>query len=265
VVGYVVNPGPSAQFQLYVTGSNVQGQNPNQIASYLDNGAYNGGLSSGNFSTLAFVGAVGGSPNGNENFAGLAFAPGYHTSSALASSANPAPQGQPVTFTVTVAAPSGTPTGVVAFYDGSAFLGTGTLDANGVATFTVSTLTAGDHSITAFYYGDVTDGTSTSDVLTETISGGGQAPSPPNRIAVDFLLRAEASNATAITQSNYKSSSTLLVAGQMPIMTDRGSNLSDIGAAESRLGHNAEPATRDTFWQLLGPNDQGVASLWRLD
>src|SRR5262249_32598739 len=76
VIGYVVNPGPNAEFQLYVTGSNVQGQNPNQIASFLDTGSYDGGFSSGNFSTLAFAGDVGGSPNGNENFAGLAFAPG---------------------------------------------------------------------------------------------------------------------------------------------------------------------------------------------
>ena len=90
-----MNPGPNAQFQLYVTGSNVQGQNPNQIDSFLDTKAYNSGFSSGNFSTLAFVGAVSGSPNGNENFAGLAFAPGYQTSSALASSANPAPAGSP--------------------------------------------------------------------------------------------------------------------------------------------------------------------------
>jgi hypothetical protein len=75
VIGYVVNPGPNATFQLYVTGSNVQGQNPNQIALFLDTGSYNGGFSSGNFTTLALVGAIGGSPNGNENFAGLALVP----------------------------------------------------------------------------------------------------------------------------------------------------------------------------------------------
>lgn len=78
LIGYVVNPGPNAEFQLYVTGSNVQGQNPNQIASFLDTNSFDAGFSSGNFSTLAFVGAIGGSPNGNENFAGLAFVPGTH-------------------------------------------------------------------------------------------------------------------------------------------------------------------------------------------
>src|SRR5262249_39063215 len=79
VAGTVVNPGPDAQFQLYVTGSNVQGQNPNQIAAFFDTSAYNNGFAPGNFSTLAFVGAMNGSPNGNENFAGLAFVPGSHT------------------------------------------------------------------------------------------------------------------------------------------------------------------------------------------
>src|SRR5262249_5107216 len=106
VIGYVVNPGPNAQFQLYVTGSNVQGQNPNQIATFLDTNAYNNGFASGSFSTLAFVGATGSppSPNGNENFAGLAFVPGYHTTTALTSSVDPSTAGQAATFTATVTA-----------------------------------------------------------------------------------------------------------------------------------------------------------------
>jgi hypothetical protein len=172
VIGYVVNPGPNAQFQLYVTGSNVQGQNPNQIATFLDTNAYNNGFASGSFSTLAFVGATGSppSPNGNENFAGLAFVPGYHTTTALTSSVDPSTAGQAVTFTATVTAPAGTPTGVVTFYDGTTVLGSGTLNGSGVATFMMSTLSAGDHAITAFYNGDVRDGTSTSDVLTQTVS-----------------------------------------------------------------------------------------------
>jgi hypothetical protein len=172
VIGYVVNPGPNAEFQLYVTGSNVQGQNPNQIAAFLDTNTYNAGFSSGNFSTVALVGATGSppSPNGNENFAGLAWVPGYHTTTALTSSGSPAAAGDTVTFTATVTAPTGTPTGVVSFYDGTTLLGTGTLDGSGVATFSISTLAVGDHAITAFYDGDVRDGTSTSSVVTQTIS-----------------------------------------------------------------------------------------------
>jgi hypothetical protein len=170
VTGFVVNPGPNAQFQLYVTGSNVQGQNPNQIASLLDTNAYNAGFSSGSFATLAFVGATGSppSPNGDENFAGLAFAPGYHTTTLLSSSAPTVLAGVPVTFTATVTATSGTPGGSVTFYDGTTALGTVPLT-GGVATFMTSTLALGARSITAVYNGDVKDGTSTSAVLTETV------------------------------------------------------------------------------------------------
>jgi hypothetical protein len=77
VVGVVQNPGPNADVQLYVTGVNIQGQNANQIAFFDDTGAFDNGFSPGNFSTRALVGATGSpaSPNGNMNFAGLAFAP----------------------------------------------------------------------------------------------------------------------------------------------------------------------------------------------
>ncbi|HLJ94494.1 MAG TPA: Ig-like domain-containing protein [Gemmataceae bacterium] len=83
------------------------------------------GFSSGNFSTLALVGAIGSSPNGNENFAGLAFVPGYHTLITLGSSNDPAAIGDPVTLIATVTAPNGMPTGVVSVYDGTTLLGLG--------------------------------------------------------------------------------------------------------------------------------------------
>src|SRR5262249_19087803 len=88
VVATMVNPGtPAAKVNLYVTGSNVQQANPNQIAFFQDNnGAPAGtggtgvdqGFTPGSFTTLAFVGDTGtGSPNGNMNFAGLALVPGF--------------------------------------------------------------------------------------------------------------------------------------------------------------------------------------------
>ncbi len=61
-----------------------------------------------------------------------------------------------MTFTATVSANSpgsGTPTGTVTFMDGSTSLGTGTLS-GGVATFSISTLPVGSHSITGVYSGD---------------------------------------------------------------------------------------------------------------
>ena len=69
------------------------------------------------------------------------------TTTALASSLNPSVLGQPVTLTATVTAVApgaGTPAGTVTFYDGATVLGTGTLDAAGVATLTTSALGVGD-------------------------------------------------------------------------------------------------------------------------
>jgi hypothetical protein len=88
---------------------------------------------------------------------------GTATTAAVDTSANPAVFGQPVTFTATVSAGSGTPTGMVTFLDGSTVLGTGML--NGLspdqATFTPSSLSLGLHTISADYAGDSTfDGSS---------------------------------------------------------------------------------------------------------
>lgn len=97
------------------------------------------------------------------------------STTSLSSSANPSPSGQAVTFTATVATvePSaGTPTGTVDFYDGTTFLGTGTLTlVNGQlqATFTTSELEPGKHDIIAIYSGDNTFADSES-TLEETIN-----------------------------------------------------------------------------------------------
>src|SRR5262249_52931876 len=92
---------------------------------------------------------------------------------ALASSANPSVVGQAVTFTATVAATApgaGTPTGTVTFRDGATVLGTGTLDAGGVASFAAAALAAGSHSITAAYGGDADFGVSTSAALSQAVN-----------------------------------------------------------------------------------------------
>jgi hypothetical protein len=81
-----------------------------------------------------------------------------NTSTSLMSSLNPSVANQPVTFTATVTAQSGggNPTGTVDFDDGTSQIGMGTIGANGQATFTDSTLSAGTHSITAHYVGTAT-------------------------------------------------------------------------------------------------------------
>jgi hypothetical protein len=177
IIGFVKNPGASAQVQLYVTGSNVQQQNPNQLDSFLDTngapgvtgagGTLSSGFPSGNVTILGFVGGASpsGSPNGNENFAGLAFVPGYVTSTTVADTG----PGATNTFTATVTSLGGNvPTGVVVFSVDGTVVGQGNLNGSGVATFTDSSFpTDGQsHVITAAYQGDVKDGTSTG-VLTQ--------------------------------------------------------------------------------------------------
>src|SRR5262249_8940949 len=76
------------------------------------------------------------------------------TTTTLTSSANPSISGDPVTFTATVIAASGTATGNVSFKCGNTLLGTVALDPSGVATITVSSLPVGRDKIVASYLGD---------------------------------------------------------------------------------------------------------------
>jgi len=97
-----------------------------------------------------------------------------NTATSLTAAPNPAILGQSVTFTasVNVVAPGvGTPAGSVNFYAGAALLGTGTLNGSGVATFSTSTLTDGNYSITASYSGNTTYNSSTSAATTMTVYG----------------------------------------------------------------------------------------------
>ena len=100
------------------------------------------------------------------------------TTTTLSSSANPQVVGDSVTFTATVspsANSSGSPTGAVSFYDGTTDLGSAALGANLSASLSTSSLTQGNHSITAAYSGDTSFSASTSAVLTESITASADA------------------------------------------------------------------------------------------
>jgi hypothetical protein len=89
----------------------------------------------------------------------------------LSSSANPSIFGQSVTFQATVIPSSPgvpMPTGTVTFKDGSTAIGSGKLNASGVATFATSTLPLGSDSIKAVYGGDSDYTGSTSAAVTQT-------------------------------------------------------------------------------------------------
>jgi Bacterial Ig-like domain (group 3) len=91
------------------------------------------------------------------------------TTTSIASSANPATLEQPITFTASVAAPGGTPTGMVVFKDGSDTFGTAPLQADGSAKLAISTLAVANHVITAAYGGDAEFAGSLSAPLTQVV------------------------------------------------------------------------------------------------
>lgn len=90
------------------------------------------------------------------------------TSVGLTASSDPALAGSLVTFSATVSATSGTPTGSVTFLDGTTTLGSGTLSSR-VATYSTSSLAEGAHSITAIYSGDPNFAVSSSSALSESV------------------------------------------------------------------------------------------------
>jgi hypothetical protein len=91
------------------------------------------------------------------------------TTTTLASSLNPSIYGQSVTFTATVKASSGTPTGTVTFKNGTATLGSVAPSA-GVANYTTATLAVGTNSVTASYGGSATFNSSTSTAVSEAVN-----------------------------------------------------------------------------------------------
>jgi ELWxxDGT repeat protein len=93
------------------------------------------------------------------------------TTVALTSSDAAASPGESVNFTATVSTAVNVPTlpgGSVSFFDGSKFLGTGFLN-GGVASYQTSSLSAGQHSITAVYGGDANYSPGSSAALAQSV------------------------------------------------------------------------------------------------
>src|SRR5262245_1088515 len=91
------------------------------------------------------------------------------TSTSLSSTPNPSTTGQTVTLSSTVSSGAGVPTGTVTFRDGANTLSTVPL-VNGSASFTISTLALGSHSLTAVYSGSATFAASSSPVVTQVVN-----------------------------------------------------------------------------------------------
>lgn len=92
------------------------------------------------------------------------------TVTVLTSNTNHAPVGSGLTFTVNVVSNNGPlPTGNVQLMDGPNVLASMPVSHDGSAIFALSTLTPGDHALTAVYLGDTNTGNSSSVVFTQTV------------------------------------------------------------------------------------------------
>ena len=179
--------GASVTFTAVVTAPNGGGVVPDGTVNFLDGGVQ--------------IGSATLNPSGVATFSTTALANGQHSITAVysgdaanyilastsavlnqsvqapsttlaTSSLNPSSYGVTVTFTATVT-PGGSvrPTGTVNFLDSGVQIGSATLiGTTGIASFTTSTLRAGQHSITAQYLGGPSNGGSTSPVLVQTVN-----------------------------------------------------------------------------------------------
>ena len=126
---------------------------------------------------------------------------GIATTTTLTAAPNPVTVTQPVAFTVKVAAAQGghVPTGTVTLLYGSAVLQTVALDASSSAAISISTLSAGTHTITARYSGDANFNASSATV-SETVALAGTtlsltASHNPSNTGQAVTLTASASSA----------------------------------------------------------------------
>ena len=107
--------------------------------------------------------------SGSEQQVQLSGKGGWPTSTSVTSSSILYTYGQSVTLTATVSSSEGVPTGTVNFWDGY-YVGSATLNANGVATLPNVLLNAGSYNITAVYGGDSNFASSTSAAVSVTVN-----------------------------------------------------------------------------------------------
>jgi hypothetical protein len=141
------------------------------------------------------------------------------TTASLTATPNPVSAGQTLTLTATLTGDGSVwPTGTVSFLNGSALLGTATLNSSGVATLTTTSLAAGTNSLTAQYSGNASFLSSTSAAVSVTVNSQATTTSltaSPNPVATGQTLTLTAAvNETGSTVPagavSFMSGSTLL-------------------------------------------------------
>jgi hypothetical protein len=187
------------------------------------------------------------------------------TSTTVVSSLNPSVVGQAVTFTATVTANApgtGIPNNNVVFKDGTKTLATRNLDSNGQATFTISTLKVGNHSITVVYQGSGHFLTSTSAILVQVVKSSAAVP-PPQFVA---LWSSSTKTSTAPTPSTASSLSPWReeIAQQQPALGQQflGSGTTTRTAPSSRHLGSWDSADLDQFFATVQRDPRGLETGW---
>lgn len=147
--------------------------------------------------------------------------------------ANPSAKGAAVTFTATVAGVS--PSGTVIFYDGTAAIGTATLNGSALASLTITSLAPGWRAITARYAGDMNNAPSASTPpLVQTVN-----PSAGNGKLKVFILAGQSNMVGKGNVENGRDPNNLAGAA---IAGGLGSLRNMLNANPNKYGYLADPA-----------------------
>jgi hypothetical protein len=190
----------------------------------------------------------------------------------LKASPNPATYGALVTLTATVTGTGLTPTGTVAFLAGSGQLGTGVLNSSGVATYTTSTLAAGQDSITAYYEGDGNYVTATSSAVvlpvygaltpTLTVTPSASSITTVQALTVTIAVGGGSGNPTPtgsviLTGGGYTSAATTLSSGNAQINVPAGSLAT--GSDTLTASYTPDSSSASTYGTASGTSTVSVA------
>jgi hypothetical protein len=182
---------------------------------------------------------------------------GLATSTALTSSVNPSLTGQSVTFTATVSSSGGvcgtSPTGTVTFKDGAIPLGTIQLTNSVAALPPTSTLSVGNHNITATYNGDASFSGSTSAILIQQVLAPG-APVVTTQPLSQAACAGQNVTFTAVTSG----SPTPTVQWQVSVSNGPFTNIP--GATSTTLSFVATVSQSGNQYQAVFTNASGIAT-----
>ncbi len=156
-----------------------------------------------------------------------------------------------VTLSAQVSSGSGTPAGMVAFYDGTTHLGTAPLNSSGAASFTVSPVTGGSHSFTAAYEGSAYFAPSTSSPAPLVV--GVAPPTIGSRVGTMSL------NATTSGQQQYVVTVSLSNAGNLASTVQvTSAAINGISSSSIPISAISLPAYGSSVVTLDFPSNAGV-------